>query len=188
MKILSVVFVAFLFSMNTLFAITLGKSGEPYLLQEVEWQKMFYQDEKVQLTASFPGCPKTGITSDWCFLYSQYNGSEYEIHFNPKLQFSAPSTLNDFIAYFKTEPHTVITPLETAQPNIIYVIELRTYTQDDKDLEQISRVYATKDNIYFTIVVGTDFSLADTFFSSFQIGKFSRQDFTQNGLTDGFNQ
>lgn len=154
---------------NSLCAISLGKLGQPFQQDNVEWQLVNYQDGGVMMTAAMPGSPKTGITNDWCFICSQYLGSEYEIHFNPKLRFATPKTLDGFIAFFQSQPHTTITPLESTQPGVIYELELRTYTQDDTELEQISHVYATHDHIYFAIVVGQDFSLADRFFASFTI-------------------
>lgn len=162
----------FFLQTSNLSAFSIGRMNQTYVANHVIWQKVHYEDEKGHMQAAIPGDPCSGFSNDYCFIYSDYGNSYYQIHLNPYLQFKAPAKVQEFLAMLNPLPaHTKAYVVKPPKPHIRYAIELHTYNDAETQIEKVMRVYATNSQVYYMYVLGSDLSIAYDFLNSIEIFK-----------------
>jgi hypothetical protein len=149
-------------------AMSIGRNGSPYVENGISWQPVQFTENNQGFTAAVPGQPKSGITTPWYFVYSNYEKTDYEIHTSANERFLPPSSDADFLTTMEKliDANEYFIPVEAAFPEVLYAAEVSTNDQETGDLVKIWRLYWTADNrMYYAVVDGPDLSLAPEFFN-----------------------
>jgi hypothetical protein len=153
---------------ENLSAFSIGRDGDSYVENEIEWQNVSYSNDDVGFVASIPGSPKSGVSNGDAFTYSQYRGVDYEIHTSLNDRFAPPSSERELIQEIETafgdKANIVLIP--SNQAKVKYIAEL-SFNNESK----IARIYWSHNSIYWAIVEGKDLSLAPQFFDTLKITK-----------------
>ena len=149
-------------------AFEIGKKGKSFTHDNVLWQPVEYVDKDVGFKASIPGVPNSGLANEFVYSGSVYDGVTYEVHSNLKTRFAPPTKKSDFLILLKQSfPKDVeVVLIPTTKKNVLYLAEIR-FSKEEK----LARIYCSKNQLYWAIVQGDDFSLAPYFFDSVQITK-----------------
>ncbi|WP_075883252.1 hypothetical protein [Candidatus Protochlamydia sp. W-9] len=150
-------------------ALSMGRLGEPFEREGHTWQKVYYEDEKRSIQADLPGSPIAGFSNGVCYLYSQYQNVNYEVHLAPSEKFKAPKKMDEFIALFKNIPNATIHPLVPDRRKVRYMVQVEQFNETKSNCLAVARIYATEDTLYYAIIEGNNFDLADSFFNSVKI-------------------
>lgn len=165
-------FVLFIFLNSALIpslsALSIGRDGDPYIQDGIEWQKVYYNDTDAGFTGILPGSPKSGMSNGYCYSTSQYNGVFYEFHTLLGRRYNPPKTEADFISQLNEAYGTEvsITPVSPTQKKVKYCADIIC-----NDGKKIVRIFWSQNCLYWAIVEGEDLSLAFFVFDSFQVTK-----------------
>lgn len=144
----------------------------PNSFQEVRWHPIRFVDEMRQISAKLPGELQPSInTQQKCLYHSIHRDAHYAIHFNPSALFTPPDTLEEFMTRFNSIKRAEVIALEPRQPHVSYLLQINFFDEAEINIQVICRVYATDNTLYFALVEGGDFLLADEFFHSIQFEK-----------------
>lgn len=153
-------------NLSPLTAMSIGREGPSYIENEIEWQKVSYDNDDTGFTARIPGSPKSGLSGGDVYTYSNYRGVSYEINCSLNERYIAPKKENKFMNQVRNafEKDAVVEAIKPNQKKVKYIAELRF-----NETNKICRIYCSKNCLYKAIVEGEDLSLAHLFFDSIQI-------------------
>jgi len=153
---------------ENLFGMSIGRDGASYLDNSIEWQEVSYKNDDAGFIASIPGSPSSGISGAMVYIYSEYQGVEYEIHSDLNDRYAPPKKERDFIKQLEEVfvCRGKVLPVASNQAKVKYIAEILHYEGN-----QITRVYCSKNCLYWAIVAGKDLSIAPIFFETIEITK-----------------
>lgn len=157
----------FFFS-DTLSALSIGREGDPYFENGIDWQKVCYKNENSGFEAVLPGSPSSGLSGKDVFTHSNYLDVDYEIHCSYATSFIVPKTAKLFLQKIEEVfgHEAMVITLPSNQKKVKYIAEIY-YNEENK----VVRVFCSKNWLYWAIVQGEDLSLAPLFFESIKISK-----------------
>lgn len=134
------------------------------MVGETKWQPVYYKDDQRSFVANMPGEPRCLLSKGTSYIYNMYHDIHYLI--SPSA-FTLPDTIDEFLNLFRDILDAEITVLESQQPCIRYLIDIRFKTEEG--VLNACRAYATSNSLYCLMVSGKDLSLANDFFNSVKI-------------------
>lgn len=155
-------------STETLSAMSIGRDGTSYFENDVEWQKVSYRNDDAGFEALIPGSPISGISNGDVYVHSKYQNVHYEIHCSLDERYKPQKKEQNFIQKVAEafEEESTVEPIGSDQKTVKYIAEIY-HNEGNK----ITRVYCSKNCLYWAIVEGENLSLAPLFFDSIEITK-----------------
>ncbi len=148
--------------------MSIGKKGEPYLENNIQWQQVEYVNSDAGFLAALPGTPSSGLSNGYVFSGSHYEKDYYEINASLSQRYTPPATEREFIRQveeaFKDE--ATVTPVSLKQGQVRYCADIH-YTKESKKV----RLFCSRNCLYWAIIEGDNLTLAPSFFNSVQITK-----------------
>ncbi len=160
--------IVLLFSIQQLSAFSIGKEGQPYFENSIEWQPVKYDDDDAGFYMAFPEMPKCGLSNGDVYAYSKYKNVHYEMHTSLSGRFLPPKKEYDFMMLvndaFAAEAEILVIP--SSQKNVKYIAEIYW-----NKMGKVVRLYCSSNQLYWVIVEGEDLTLAPLFFDTVNITK-----------------
>lgn len=153
-------------SFQDLSAFSIGRDGDPYWENNVQWQRVKYDNGDTGFTASLPGEPKSGLVNMYAYSQSYHDGAYYEIHTSINERYKPPKKESDFVKQVKdaiSSPADIVA-IRCKMKNVKYVVEIRY-----KGTTDVSRIYCSSNQLYWALVEGKNAKLASQFFDSIKI-------------------
>lgn len=146
-------------------ALSMGRKGEPYTLNNVSWQPVQYVDNEAGFEAILPGKPSSCMTGTEVYIHSTFNQGYYEVQSFYKSPYTPPQSAELFLEVVKNaNPNGFeFTLIPSTQNNVLYIVQ--ACFENDK----IARFFCSRNKIYQMIFQGNDASLAPTFFESMKV-------------------
>lgn len=153
---------------ENLSAMSIGRDGASYFENDIEWQKVSYENDDVGFIALIPGSPKSGIAGENVFTYSKYQDVDYEIHCSLNERYIPPENEKMFIQQIENafSNNVIISSIQSNQRKVKYIAEIYFYEKN-----KIARVYCSQNYLYWMLVQGKDLSIAPLFFEAIEITK-----------------
>lgn len=154
-----------LFSACHLSALSIGRNGASYPINDVLWQPVKYVDTEAGFKALLPGSPSSGMDGSDVYTYSKFNQGYYEVCTNYKSSYTPPHTAQAFLDTIMAHNSNALecTLIPSSQDKVLYIVQ--ALFSDGT----VARFYCSHNKIYQAIFEGSDPSLAQTFFDSIKI-------------------
>lgn len=151
--------------LNSLYAMSIGREGEPFFIEDIQWQHVCYKNNDAGFTATIPGEPRSGIANSDAYTHSNYKGVNYEIHCSLSKRIVPWKKYELFVQEVKNAfEEAQVVEVVSDQPNVKYVVDVY-FINTSKAI----RLFCSHNCLYWAIVEGGDLSLASLFFDSIQI-------------------
>ena len=153
---------------NSLSAMFVGRDGDPYWSDGIEWQQVKYDNRDNGFSAHLPGKVTSGLTNGNVYCFSEYDSTYYEVHVSLNQRYQPPKKESQFINQLKEAfgCDVSIRSIPSGQKRVRYIVEL-CWGEEGK----IARIYCTSNQIYWAAVEGDNLDLAPLFFDKIQITK-----------------
>lgn len=138
-------------------SLSMGRDGEPFTEEGIKWQPVHYSSDERYVKANLPGEPRSVMSSDGIYMYSNYDNAIYELQIQnmfPEKPEEGKKQLE------KTSGLKVTKIVKAPQPGCLYAIEYQLKT-DNSSLK--GRLFATKKGAYLALSNG---EVAEAFFES----------------------
>ena len=154
-------------SFSTLSAFSIGRSGAAYEEDGILWQPVRYEDRDGGYVADIPGRPVSGLRGDILFIASEYEDSTFIIFHSAWERFIPAASEAEFIKELKAvlQKNQKLKAITVDDPEVYYAVEIVRSDRRSKALLDVRRVYQTSNQLYFALVEGEDYALAQEFFS-----------------------